>query len=202
MNAEKTGKLIYDIRTKKGLTQQQLADRINVSNKAICKWETGRGCPDITLLPELSKALEVDIQSILVGELPTRRYIGGDLKNLTFFRCADCGNLISITSPAEISCCGNKLKGINLRKEGKSLPDLNATVLETDNQFYLTFDHPMEKGNFIAAIFAIYYDRIITIPLYPEQEPAVTISQIGGCKMYALDDKGQMFSIRITGVTE
>lgn len=202
MNAEKTGKLIYDIRTKKGLTQQELADMINISNKAICKWETGRGCPDITLLPELSKALEIDIQSILVGEQPTRRYIGGDLKNLTFFRCADCGNLISITSPAEISCCGNKLKGFNLRKEGKTLPDLNATVLETDNQFYLTFDHPMEKGNFIAAIFAIYYDRITTIPLYPEQESAVTISQIGGCKLYALDDKGQLFSIKITGVTE
>ncbi len=202
MNAEKSGKLIYDIRTKKGLTQQQLADMINVSNKAICKWETGRGCPDITLLPELSKALEVDIQSILVGEQPTRRSIGGDLKNLTFFRCADCGNLISITSPSEISCCGNKLKGFNLRKDGKSLPDLNATVLETDNHFYLTFDHPMEKGNFIAAIFAIYYDRIITIPLYPEQESAVTINKIIGCKLYALDDKGQLFSIKITGVTE
>ena len=69
MNAEKTGSLIRSLRIKKGLTQKELAQMICVTDKAVCKWEKGRGCPNITLISQLSKVLEVDIQSILQGYL-------------------------------------------------------------------------------------------------------------------------------------
>ena len=65
MNAEKTGNLIRSLRIKKGLTQKELAQMICVTDKAVCKWENGHGCPNITLISQLSKVLEVDIQSIL-----------------------------------------------------------------------------------------------------------------------------------------
>lgn len=61
MNPEKTGKIIHDARIKKGLTQKQLADAIAVTDKAVCKWEKGHGCPDITLLSQLSKVLVINL---------------------------------------------------------------------------------------------------------------------------------------------
>ena len=51
MDAQKTGKLINYLRSKKGLTQKQLAEQVNVSDKAVSKWERGDGCPDVGLLP-------------------------------------------------------------------------------------------------------------------------------------------------------
>ena len=53
MNAEKTGSLIRSLRIKKGLTQKELAQMICVTDKAVCKWEKGRGCPNITLISQL-----------------------------------------------------------------------------------------------------------------------------------------------------
>ena len=200
MNAEKTGNLILELRTRQGLTQKELAERLHVSDKTVCKWETGRGCPDITVLSGLSNALGVDIPSILSGELPRKNFCGGNLRNLTFFRCESCGNLIASTSMVELSCCGRRLGGISLRGNEAQLRPLRASLIEADDSFYITMEHAMEKGDFIAAAFAVYYDRIITMPLYPEQEPSFTLSQLAGCSLYALDNHHELYIIRIREV--
>ena len=72
MEAQKTGKLINYLRTKKGLTQKELAQQINVSDKAVSKWERGDGCPDVAILPNLAAVLETDVDSILNGEIKRR----------------------------------------------------------------------------------------------------------------------------------
>ena len=53
MDCMKVGKLILQLRTEKGLTQKQVADQLNISNKTISKWECGLGCPDVSLWEEL-----------------------------------------------------------------------------------------------------------------------------------------------------
>ena len=58
MNNYITGKIIKELREKEHLTQIELANIINVSDKAISKWETGKGLPDISLIEPLSKALK------------------------------------------------------------------------------------------------------------------------------------------------
>ena len=68
MNTEKTGSFIRDLRKEKNLTQQQLAELINVSDKAVSRWETGRGLPDIGNLEDLSEALDVSVAEMLKGE--------------------------------------------------------------------------------------------------------------------------------------
>ncbi len=70
MDAKITGKLINSRRKEKGLTQIQLAEILNVSNRAVSKWENGDGFPDITLLPDISKALEISIDELLTGVKP------------------------------------------------------------------------------------------------------------------------------------
>jgi len=70
MDAKVTGKIIYAKRKEKGLTQLQLAGLLNVSNRTVSKWENGDGFPDITLLPDISKELDVTIDELLTGVKP------------------------------------------------------------------------------------------------------------------------------------
>ncbi|GKI15776.1 hypothetical protein CE91St44_22610 [Oscillospiraceae bacterium] len=69
MDNVQTGKLIAELRRKQGLTQQQLADKLNLSNKTISKWESGSGSPDISNLPVLAEALGISADELLRGRL-------------------------------------------------------------------------------------------------------------------------------------
>jgi len=68
MNQEKVGKFIAKCRKEKNMTQQELADRLGITDKAISKWENGRSMPDIGFLEPLSVILEIDISEIIKGE--------------------------------------------------------------------------------------------------------------------------------------
>ena len=68
MNIEKISNLIKTKRKEKNLTQQELAEKLNVTEKAISRWETGRGTPDISLLIPLSKELGLSTNELLNGE--------------------------------------------------------------------------------------------------------------------------------------
>ena len=69
MDNVQTGKLIAELRKKQGLTQQQLADKLNLSNKTISKWESGAGSPDISNLSILAEILGISVDELLKGEL-------------------------------------------------------------------------------------------------------------------------------------
>lgn len=67
MEAKMMGEYILECRKKKGLTQMQLAEMINVTDKAVSRWERGVGYPDINLLEPLSKALEIKVSELICG---------------------------------------------------------------------------------------------------------------------------------------
>ena len=77
MNAEKTGFLIYELRNRKGLTQKELAEKCNVTDKAVSKWERGEGCPDVTVLPKLAEVFGGEVEAIMNGELPVSQDVSG-----------------------------------------------------------------------------------------------------------------------------
>ena len=68
MDQIKIGKFISDLRKEKGLTQRELADKIGVTDRAISKWENGRGMPDISLLRKLSEVLDISINELLSAQ--------------------------------------------------------------------------------------------------------------------------------------
>ena len=68
-----TGAMIKRLREKRHLTQAELAEKICVTDKAVSKWETGRGLPDISLLEVLAKALGVSVIELLSGENITNK---------------------------------------------------------------------------------------------------------------------------------
>lgn len=72
MNQEKIGKFIATLRKEKNMTQQQLADSLNVTDRAVSNWENGRRLPDYTYLPLLAEILETSIQELLNGRKMTK----------------------------------------------------------------------------------------------------------------------------------
>ena len=68
MNQEKIGKFIAEVRKKKNMTQQELANKLGVTDRAISKWENGRGLPDYSLLQDLCDTLSISINELFSGE--------------------------------------------------------------------------------------------------------------------------------------
>ena len=78
MNQKKTGELIRSLRKVRGLTQQQLACRMSISDKTVSKWERGAGSPDLSMVPLLSELFGVEIDVLLSGELNSNDQTGGN----------------------------------------------------------------------------------------------------------------------------
>ena len=72
MDNKRTGQFICQLRKEKGLTQAALAERLNLSNRAVSKWENGDGMPDVSVLPDLADALGVTVDELLRGERSER----------------------------------------------------------------------------------------------------------------------------------
>lgn len=68
MDQVKTGKFIADIRHEKSMTQRQLADILNISDKTVSKWECGKGFPEVSLIPPLCDALGISINELFAAE--------------------------------------------------------------------------------------------------------------------------------------
>ena len=68
MNQERVGKFIADLRKEHNLTQQELADKLSITDKAVSKWENGRCMPDVSFLEQLSSLFEVTVKELLNGE--------------------------------------------------------------------------------------------------------------------------------------
>ncbi|MEG1411771.1 MAG: helix-turn-helix domain-containing protein [Terrisporobacter sp.] len=181
MNCNKVGKLIFNLRKEKNMTQKEVADKLNISDKTISKWERGLGCPDVSLLSELSNIFNINIEKILLGDLEPNEVDGGNMKRIKFYVCPNCGNITTCTGGAEISCCGRKLQG-----EVAKLEDDNhkITVEEIENDFYVTIDHEMTKSHYISFVAYVTFDRVLIVKLYPEQSPTVRFPRLSRGKLY------------------
>ena len=165
MDAGKIGKLIYELRKEKHMTQRALAERLLVSDKAVSKWERGLGCPDLSLLPGLSAVLEVDLEKLLAGELGENDIIGGNMKKTKFYICPTCGNVVTAMADTAVSCCGKKLQAIEPRKaEGDE--KLKVEVIE--NEYFITADHPMTREHYITFVALLTGDTLVLRKQYPE----------------------------------
>ena len=68
MNTQDFGKFVAELRKEKAMTQLQLAEKLNVTDKAVSRWETGKNFPDIEIFEDLSKILEVSVSELLEGK--------------------------------------------------------------------------------------------------------------------------------------
>ncbi len=181
MDCSKVGKHILSLRKEKDLTQKEIADAIRISDKAISKWERGLGCPDVSLLGDLSNLLGVNIEKILLGDLNPNDVDGGNMKRIRFYVCPNCGNVLNSTAEAEISCCGRKLIALIAKHENE---EHEIKIQEVENDYYLTIQHEMSKSHFISFVAYVTYERVLLVKLYPEQNPELRIQRISSGRLY------------------
>lgn len=165
IDCAKTGKLIKHLRLEQNLTQKGLADKMNISDKTISKWERGLGCPDVSLLAELSCILKVNIEQMLSGDLSQGSFVGGNMKKTKYYVCPACGNISLCTGEATISCCGRKLCE-SVPQKASVEEKLNVELIE--NQWFISSSHPMEKDNYISFVAFATGQAIEITKQYPE----------------------------------
>lgn len=181
MNCAKIGQLIYNLRKEKAMTQKELADLMNISDKTISKWERGLGCPDVSLLPEVSQILGVNIEEILSGKIELNETIGGNMKNLKFYVCPQCNNLMTATGDANISCCGKKLQTLVAEKA----QDHHLLTIEPiEDELYISSSHDMKKDHYISFVAYVTGDRVFIVKQYPEWNMQFRFHKLGHGKLY------------------
>lgn len=163
-----TGGMIKKLREQKRLTQQELADCIGVSDKAVSKWETGKGYPDITLLEPLAKALDVSILELLSGSDVTNTNRAGNILRSKLYVCPVCGNVIWSTGEMVISCHGIVLPPLESENGDKS-HGIRVSVVE--DEYFVSVSHEMKKDHYISFIAGVSDDGIRIVKLYPEGNP-------------------------------
>lgn len=190
MDLEKIGRLIFFLRKEKGLTQKQLANLMNISDKTVSKWERGGGCPELSLLSELAEILDVNLNALLRGELDQNESIGGDMKKLNFYVCPICGNLLTSTGEASVSCCGKVLEP-SVPKKADADEKLSVELIE--NEYFVSSNHDMTKEHYITFVALLTGDSIILRKQYPEWDLQTRIPRMAHGKLVWHCNKHGMF---------
>lgn len=165
MNNYVTGSTIKSLREAKKLTQSQLAEIIAVSDKAVSRWETGKGFPDISLLEPLSRALGISVIELISGECVINQNISSNVQRSKFYVCPICGNIIHSMGETLVSCCGITLPVLDA-EETDHVHYMNIEYVEDES--YITIKHEMTKQHHISFIAYVTSDKIEITKLYPE----------------------------------
>ncbi|WP_195279334.1 helix-turn-helix domain-containing protein [Clostridium sp. J1101437_171009_A5] len=180
MDCEKIGALIRAARRERGMTQRELGEALHISDRTVSKWECAQGCPDVSLLPALSARLGVDLERMLSGDLEPSREKGDSMKRIRFFVCPHCGNVVTATGEASVSCFGRRLEALTPQR-AEGVHRLRAEAVE--DEWFLTAEHPMEKGHFLSFVAFVTGERCLLIRTYPEWEMQVRIPRRGHGKL-------------------
>ena len=189
-----TGATIKRLREAKGLTQTQLAEEIGVSSKAVSKWETAKGLPDITLIEPLAKALGVSVMELMSGDTVNNKNVSANILRSRFYVCPVCGNVIRSTGDALISCCGITLPPL----EAEETDEAHAVTVErVEDEYFVTVAHEMTKTHFISFIAHLTSDRVQFVKLYPEGNAETRLQLRGRGYLYIYCNRHGLMKKRI-----
>ena len=156
---------LYTLRKQKGLSQEELAYRLNVSRQTISKWETAKGLPDISLLQPLAQALGVSVIELMDGQKIINRNVSANMMRGKFYVCPICGNVIHSLGNAVVSCCGITLPPL----EAEEIDEEHTLSTENvEDEKFFTVHHEMTKTHFISFLAYVTTDRVQFVKFYPE----------------------------------
>lgn len=186
MDQEKVGGIIKTLRKDKGMTQLELALCLNVTDRAVSKWERGLGCPDISLLTKLSEIFSVDIGSIIDGDMDENEKRSGNMKKTKFYVCPICGNIITASENTNVSCCGRKLEGL---EEKKNLDEEMKIERVDGTELYISSSNPMTKDDYISFFSYVTSNSLLLKKLYPEWGVDIRFPWLGHGKIMWYSEK-------------
>lgn len=193
MNRYVTGAVIRRLRDAKKMTQEELAEKIHVSSKAVSKWETGAGFPDVSLLEPLAEALGISVIELLSGEDVHNKNRASDMLKGRFYVCPVCGNVVRSVGDAVVSCCG-----ITLPPQEAEAPDEeHALRVETvEDEYYATLAHPMTKDHYISFLAAVSDQGMQFVKLYPEGNAEAYFKRSRVRKLFAFCNRHGLFELK------
>ena len=194
MNTYVTGATIKKLRELKGITQQQLANEIGVSSKAVSKWETAKGLPDISLVEVLSQALGVSVMELMSGETVMNKNISSNILFSKFYVCPVCGNVIHATGETVVSCCGITLPPLEAEETDT---DHTITIENVEDEKFITVNHPMTKSHYISFMAYVTSDKIHFVKLYPEGNAETRMQFRGRGYLYIYCNKHGLMKIKV-----
>ena len=212
MNQYVTGATIKELRERKNMTQADLAKVLTVSDKAVSKWETGKGYPDITLLEPLARALGVSITELISGNTVVNTNVSANMTRCKFYVCPVCGNIVASTGEASISCHGVELMPLEaeeIEKPGEAdgsgkadesdEPDeCHAIRVErVEDELFVQVDHPMTKLHYISFLAAVSPDRAQVVKTYPESSAQARFKIDQVSTIYAYCNKDGLFKTSV-----
>lgn len=100
---------------------------------------------------------------------------------MILYVCPDCGNVLTATAPAEVSCCGRKLSPLETKKADE---EHQPQAEKIENDYYVVFNHPMTKAHYFSFAAWVTYDQVLLMRLYPEQAAELRFPQIKRGKLY------------------
>ena len=193
MDNKTTGQLLAQLRNERNLTQRQIAETLHISPQAVSKWERGLGCPDVGLLSGLSEIFGVSMERLLAGDLAPSAREAGNMKRMKFYMCPGCSNVITASGNGEFHCCGRKLAPLSVQAMDEAH---TAVIQEVEDEWYITFPHPMRKEHFIRFAAYVAMDRCLLLRLYPEQGGEFRIPHLRrGGKLYLCCSQDGLFEI-------
>lgn len=194
MNTYITAQVIKKLREEKKLTQTELANIIGVSCKAVSKWETGKGLPDITLIESLSKALGVSVIELMSGDTVSNKNISGNIMFSKFYVCPVCGNVIHSTGSAVVSCCGIALPPLEAEEIDS---EHEVTIENVEDEKFITVTHDMTKQHFISFAAYVTSDRMQFVKFYPEGNAETRMQFRGRGYLYIYCNKHGLMRIKV-----
>ena len=194
MNQYVTGAMVKRLRERRGLTQQQLAEKLAVSDKAISRWETGRGYPDISLVEPLSAALGVSIIELFAGESVVNTNRAFNMLRVRLHVCPICGNVIPSCGEAVISCCGIVLPALEAEPADEGHP---IRIERIEDEYCVTIPHEMCKSHYISFILAVRDDGCELRKLYPEGNPEARFKISRTHWLYYYCNQHGLFRVRV-----
>ena len=194
MNTYITAQAIRQLREARTLTQAQLAEKIGVSDKAVSKWETSRGLPDISLIEPLAQALGVSVVELMNGQRIVNRNTTANVLRTKLHVCPICGNIHFSMGDALISCCGISLPALE-----PEVPDEahKIQIIPVENEHLISVEHSMTKDHYISFIAFVSSDRVQFKKLYPEGPAEARMQLRGHGTLYAFCNRHSLFSQRI-----
>ena len=189
-----TGSAIRRLREAKRLTQAELADKIGVSDKAVSKWENGKGFPDITLLEPIAESLGVSVIELLSGNDITNQNPAGNMLKAPFYVCPVCGNVIHASGEAVISCCGITLPPLEAEEPD---PEHTLQIEPVEDEIYIACGHPMNKTHYLSFITCVYDSGYQMVKLYPEGNCEARFKRSRARFLYYYCNHHGLFRVRV-----
>lgn len=187
-----TGATIKSLREKCGMTQAQLAELLNVSDKAVSKWETGAGYPDITLLEPIAGALRVSVAELLSGAAVENANVSANMLKSRFYVCPICNNTVHAMGEAHVSCHGISLPPL----APEPVDSAHSLRCECEgDELFVQVGHPMSKPHHIVFLAAVSPDYAQIARLYPEGSAEAHFKRSDVHTLYCHCNRDGLFSI-------